>query len=133
MSRFDRILEFSSASFPRNARDEELANGETMHGYALSRYIGLQLYLRGTLVNRYVGEDWGWYCEIQHKDFALAYGVVAEDDSQDFLIQFIPHKPYVRKLFRKIDVSEPLAQLQDDVFAILQSAPLTKPPTWAGG
>jgi hypothetical protein len=133
MSRFDRILEFSSASFPRNARDEELANGETMHGYALSRYIGLQLYLRGTLVNRYVAEDWGWYCEIQHKDFALAYGVVAEDDSQDFLIQFIPHKPYVRKLFRKIDVSEPLAQLQDDVFAILQSAPLTKPPTWAGG
>lgn len=130
MSRFDRILEFSSASFPRNPRDQELANFETMHGYALSRYIGLNLNQRGTLVSRYVGEDWGWYCEIRHKDFALAYGVLAENDSEDFLIQFIPHKPYVRKLFRKIDVSEPLAKLQDDVFAILQSAPSTKPPVW---
>jgi hypothetical protein len=38
----------------------------------------------------------------------------------------------VRKLFRKIDVSEPLAQLQDDVFTILQAAPATKPPEWTG-
>lgn len=130
MSRFDRLLEFSSASFPRNPRDAELANFEHMHGYALSRYIGLKLNQRGTLVDRYVGEDWGWYCEIRHKVFALAYGVLAENDSEDFLIQFIPHKPYVRKLFRKIDVLEPLAQLQDDVFDILQSAPSTKGPVW---
>jgi hypothetical protein len=130
MSRFDRILEFSSARFPRNPRDAELANFETMHGYALSRYIGMKLHQRGTSVTRYVGEDWGWYCEVRHEDIALAFGVLAENGSEDFLIQFIPHKPYVRKLFRKIDVSEPLAKLQDDVFAILQSAPSTKPPVW---
>jgi hypothetical protein len=84
MDRFNRLIEFSSASFPRNPRDAELVNAETMHGYALSRYIGLKLYRRGTLVNCYVGEDWGWYCEIRDKDFALAYGVLAENDSEDF-------------------------------------------------
>ena len=90
----------------------------------------MKLHQRGTSVTRYVGEDWGWYCEVRHEDIALAFGVLAENGSEDFLIQFIPHKPYVRKLFRKIDVSEPLAKLQDDVFAILQSAPSTKPPVW---
>lgn len=130
MDRFARLLVFSSAHFPRHARDHELANFETMHGYALSRYIGMKLYQRGTKVTCYVGEDWGWYCEIRHGDYAIAYGVLAENDADDFLIQFIPHKPYVRKLFRKIDVSALLAQLQDDVFAILQAAPATKLPEW---
>jgi hypothetical protein len=91
MSRFDRILEFSSASFPRVPRDAELANFEHMHGFALSEYIGTKLKELGTEVSRYVAEDWGWYCEIRYKDFALAYGVLAENDSEDFLIQFIPH------------------------------------------
>ncbi len=130
MDRFTRIITFSSAQFPRTERDHELANPETMHGYALAIHIGAALATRGTEVTDYVPEDWGWYCEIRLPDTAIAYGVVAEDDSEDFLIQFIPHKPYVRKLFRKIDVSEPLAKLQDDVFAILQAAPSNKPPEW---
>lgn len=133
MDRFTRTIEFDSPHFPRHARDEELANGETMHGYALAAFIGEQLGQRGTAVSAYVAEDWGWYCEIRLPEAAIAYGVVAEDDGEEFLIQFIPDKPYVRKLFRKIDVSAPLAQLQDDVFAILQSAPSSSPPVWSEG
>lgn len=63
---------------------------------------------------------------------AIAYGVVSMSED-GFIIQFIPHKPYVRKLFRKIDVSEPLARLQDNVFAILQAAPSSSPPRWSEG
>jgi hypothetical protein len=133
MDRFARIISFTSPHFPRHARDGELANGETMHGFALATFIGEHLAQRGTIVSAYVPEDWGWYCEIHLPETAVAYGVVAEDDSEDFLIQFIPHNPVVRKLFRKIDVSEPLAQLQDDVFAILQSAPSASPPLWSEG
>lgn len=129
MSRFDRIIKFKSAQFPRTALDDKLVNHEHMYGYALSKFIGDELEKRGQEVD-YLVEDWGWYCFVVSSDPTLAYGVTAENDSDDFLIQFIPHKPYVRKLFRKVDVSEPLAKLQDDVFAILQSAPAIKPPVW---
>jgi hypothetical protein len=133
MNRFARTIAFASPAFPRHERDTELANAETMHGFALASHIGSQLAERGTVVSAYVAEDWGWYCEVRHTDAALAYGVTAEDDGEDFVIQFIPHQPYVRKLFRKIDISEPLARLQDDVFAILQAAPANHPPEWSEG
>lgn len=133
MDRFARTIAFASAQFPRHSRDAELANGETMHGYALARHIGEGLAARGTTVSAYVPEDWGWYCEIRLPETAIAYGVVAEDGGEDFLIQFIPDKPFVRKLFRKIDIAAPLAQLQDDVFAVLQAAPSSSPPEWSEG
>lgn len=133
MNRFARIIEFDSPHFPRHARDEELANAEEMFGYALASHIGEQLGQRGTVVTAFIAEDWGWYCEIRLPETAIAYGVAGGPDSDAFLIQFIPHKPYVRKLFRKIDISEPLAQLQDGVFAILQAAPSSSPPVWSGG
>ncbi|WP_285709949.1 hypothetical protein [Erythrobacter oryzae] len=131
MDRFARTIEFASSHFPRHQRDAELANALYMHGFALAAHIGEALGERGTTVSAYIAEDWGWYCEIRHQTFALAYGVVAEFDEDAFLIQFIPDKPYVRKLFRKIDISEPLARLQDDVFAILQAAPSSSPPVWS--
>lgn len=133
MDRFTRTITFDSPHFPRHARDEELANALYMHGFALAAYIGEALGQRGTTVSAYVAEDWGWYCEIRHQEFALAYGVVAEFDEEEFLIQLIPDKPFVRKLFRKIDISAPLAQLQDNVFAILQAAPSSSPPVWSEG
>jgi hypothetical protein len=131
MDRFARTIAFTSPHFPRHQRDEELANAESMHGYALAAFLEDRLAERGTIVSATIAEDWGWYCEIRLPEAAIAYGVVAEDEGEDFIIQFIPHKPYVRKLFRKIDVSAPLAQLQDDVFAILQAAPSSRPPVWS--
>lgn len=128
----DPIIEFDSPHFPRHPRDEELANTEEMFGYALATHIGEQLSQRGTIVTGYIAEDWGWYCEIRLPETAIAYGVVSGTEA-GFIIHFIPHKPYVRKLFRKIDVSAPLAQLRDDVFAILQEAPSSSPPVWSEG
>jgi len=133
MDRFARIITFDSPHFPRHERDAELANAEEMYGYALASHIGEKLAERGTTVSAFIAEDWGWYCEIRLPETAIAYGVMAEADSDDFVIQFIPHKPYVRKLFRKIDIAEPLARLQDDVFAILQSAPSRSGPVWSEG
>ncbi|MCM0000946.1 MAG: hypothetical protein NBV68_16340 [Erythrobacter sp.] len=133
MERFARIITFDSPHFLRHERDEELANAEEMFSFALASHIGEALAERGTTVTAYIAEDWGWYCEVRLPGTAIAYGVVGGPDGDAFLIQFIPDKPLVRKLFRKIDVSEPLARLQDDVFAILQSAPASSPPVWSEG
>lgn len=131
MDRFARIITFDSPHFPRHARDAELVNDEEMFGYALASHITEALAERGTTVTACIAEDWGWYCEVRLPDTAIAYGVSGGPDSDAFLIQFIPDKPFVRKLFRRIDVSEPLARLQDDVFAILQAAPSSSPPRWS--
>lgn len=133
MDRFARIITFDSPHFPRHERDAELANAEEMFGFALASHIGQALAERGTIVTATIPEDWGWYCEIRLPETAIAYGVAGGPDSDGFLIQFIPDKPYVRKLFRKIDISEPLARLQDDVFAILQAAPSSSGPVWSEG
>lgn len=133
MNRFARIITFDSPHFPRHERDGELVNAEEMFGFALAGHIGEKLAERGTTVAAYIAEDWGWYCEVRLPETAIAYGVVGGPDSDAFLIQFIPDKPYVRKLFRKIDIAEPLGRLQDDVFAILQAAPSSSPPRWSEG
>lgn len=133
MDRFARTITFDSPHFPRHERDVELANAGEMFGYALASHIGAALAERGTTVTAYIAEDWGWYCEIRLPETAIAYGVTAEEGTDSFIVQFIPDKPYVRKLFRKIDIAEPLARLQDDVFAILQAAPSSSPPVWSEG
>ena len=133
MNKFERLIEFHSPNFTRTPEDRELVNHHNMHGYALSKYIGDKLEMRGTAVD-YVPEDWGWYCFLVNLDFSLAYGVVAENDGEEFLIQFIPHKPFVRKgFFKKIDVSEPLLNLQENVFEILCEAPNSGQPKWIEG
>ena len=130
MSKFARLIEFKSAQFPRTALDDELINHEHMYGYALSAFIGDELGKRGHEVD-YLVEDWGWFCFLVSSDPTLAYGVSAENGNDEFLIQFIPDKPYVRKMvFKKIDVSEPLLALQESVFDILSKAPNSQPPRW---
>ena len=133
MDKFTRLIEFESAAFPRSPEDDELINSENMHGYALSKFIGDELEKRGHTVE-YGPEDWGWYCFLTSQPVELAYGVLAEDDSEEFLIQFIPKKPYVRRMvFKKIDVSEPLLELHEAVFDILSNAPSSKQPQWIEG
>lgn len=125
-----KLIEFRSSDFPRVPEDDELVNFEHMHGYALSKYIGDKLEERGSPVD-YVPEDWGWYCFLPDAGHELAYGVLAENDSDEFLIQFIPHKPYVRKgFFKKIDISDALDKLQKDVFHILSELPNSDNPKW---
>ncbi len=88
MDRFARIITFDSPHFPRHARDKELANAEVMYGFALASHIAAALAERGTSVTATIAEDWGWYCEIRLPEAAIAYGVAAEDGSDEFIVQF---------------------------------------------
>jgi hypothetical protein len=103
-----------------------------MHGYALARHIADRLPARGFTVSDEIGEDWGWLFAIENDGYALWYGVASYDRSTDFMIQFHPDKPVIRKWFKKIDVSEQVGKLEDAVFAILQEAAEgSQGPKWA--
>ena len=122
MHPLDSLLVFASTQFPRHPRDEELANAETMHGYALARHIADGLRDRGFGEVELIAEDWGWYCEVPNSGYALMYGVCNEEDTK-FLVQFSPRKPVIRRWFRKIEVETRVRALQQAVFDILERAP----------
>lgn len=134
MDAFERLIEFESSAFPRVERDEELANADSMYGFSLAHFTARELETRGYAPVWLVAEDWGWYCEAKFPEFALAYGLVGYEGTDEFLIQFIPDKPFKRKfLLKKVYVSEQLLQLHEDVFDILSKAPNSKPPKWIEG
>ena len=130
MDHIGQLIEFNSTAFPRQQQDEELVNSDTMHGHALAKFIGDALEQRGFGEIRYVAEDWGWCCLLPNEGYELFYGVCSYEDAE-FMIQFSPSRPVIRRLFRKIDVSERLGRLQRTVFEILENAPgRTQGPDW---
>jgi hypothetical protein len=67
-------------------------------------------------------EDWGYAVEIENPDFNLWVGCGNyEEYPNGFLCFIIPDKPYVRKLFRKIDTTARVTA----VAAALESALLS--------
>ena len=130
MSTIGKLIEFNSPNFPRSVEDDELTNFETMHGYGLAKFIGDGLQRKGFGEVDYLPEDWGWYCEVENEEFNLWYGVCSFDETE-FLVQFHPHKPVIRRWFKKIDVSERVEALQAAVFDILAGdADRTMGPKW---
>ena len=133
MPHFGCLLEFRSTAFPADSEDEELVNSETMYGHALASYIAGRLPERGLKVSNLVAEDWGWYCELENDGFRLWYGVCNSDENS-FLIQFGPDKPFIRRWFKKLDVSRQVTQMHDAVFAILSACEeKLEQPKWIGG
>lgn len=114
---FGRMIEFRSDRFPAHARDGELVNGG--HGFALAEFVAGALATRGMAVRLLVAEDWGWYAEIDHAEFRLGYGCTSFGE-RDFVIQFMPEKPVIRQLFRKIDTRAATHALANAVFDILK-------------
>lgn len=129
MSDLSRIIEFKSSRFPRTEADDQLVNSESMYGHALASYLAEGLRQNGYDITL-IDEDWGWLGEAKSVDFALWYGVSAEDGDDIFIVQFHPRQGTVRKLFSKRDVSGPLQQFQDAVFAILDAADPDNSPGW---
>ena len=130
MEKIGQLLIFKSTAFPADLADTELVNSDEMHGHALATYIGDRLGEHGITVKRYVAEDWGWYCEVENPDFSLWYGVtgIGEDE---FLIQFQPDRPVIRRWCRRIDVADRVTALQQAVLEILSECQdRLCPPTW---
>lgn len=125
---FGRMIEIDSDRFPPHPRDAELVNGG--HGFALTDFIARELAKRDLPVRTLVAEDWGWYAELDHADFRLAYGCTSFGD-RAFLIQFMPDTPVIRKLFRKIDTRAATHALASAVFDIVSAEGVaSRGPSW---
>ncbi|MBA3878633.1 MAG: hypothetical protein C0500_02830 [Sphingobium sp.] len=125
---FGRMIELASDRFPPHPRDGELVNGG--HGFALAEFLASALAQHGLTVRTLAAEDWGWYAEVDNPDFPLAFGCTSFG-ARDFLIQFMPDKPVIRRLFRKIETRAATQRLAGAVFDILSADGVAlRGPAW---
>ncbi len=126
---FGSMLEFRSSAFPSQQEDADMVN-EGMHGFALACFLADGLRTRGFTVHEPIDEDWGWYVAVANEGFELAYGCNAIGET-DFLVQIIPDKPVIRKLFSKIETAGPVRALAEAIFATLsESGKIEIGPNW---
>jgi len=122
-----RLLEFVSTEFPAYPGEEEKINPGCF-GQRLAEFLRDNLPQHGFKPTTIYCEDWGWVVEIENESFRLWIGCGNRDDSENRFIAFIePAKPYVWRLFRKIEtapVTERLAQALEAV--ITQSGKATE-------
>ncbi|MEZ4222541.1 MAG: hypothetical protein R3B13_16495 [Polyangiaceae bacterium] len=97
-------LEFRSDAFPaRPGEDDEVNPGRW--GRSLADFLRAELNARGFTGGEPYAEDWGWAVPIDNPDYPLWVGCGNLDGEDDGFLCFVePSKPFIRKLFRKIDV-----------------------------
>jgi hypothetical protein len=111
-------LEFRSSAFPAQPGEEERINAGRW-GQLLAEYLRAELTKRGLPGGAPFTEDWGWCVPLENEAFSLWLGCGNYEEYPDGFLCFIePRKPYVRKLFSKIDTTVRV----EEVAAALESA-----------
>jgi hypothetical protein len=115
-------VEFRSNAFPAYESEEEEIN-PGRYGKRLAEFLSDGLKNRGEPVEELIPEDWGWIIPITNPDFNLWIGVGNYEEYPDGFLCFIePHKEYIRKLFKKIHVADRIAQLRENIDAVVTSS-----------
>lgn len=109
-------VEFASEKFPSYETIEEGVNYDTgVYGKRLAEYLGEKLPLQGFEVAGMRVEDWGWRLDIANPEkLALSVGCGSYGDEANpdrFFCLIEPSTPFIRKLFKKIDVRETVEAL----------------------
>lgn len=115
-------VEFISKKFPSYQSEEEGVNYHVgVYGKRLAEYLKAKLTLKGIDVRTIYPEDWGWCVEINHSsDFLHFIGCSCYDEAENGFICFLePNKPFIKKWFRKIDVSATLEKSRKALDEIL--------------
>ena len=114
-------VEFRSSIFPPYDDEEEIIN-PGRYGKRLAEYIHVHLPKYGFEVEDIYSEDWGWGVPIKNDKFSLWVGCGNQDEFEDGFLCFIePSKPYIKKLFKKIDISEIVTKLVEALESIFLS------------
>lgn len=122
---------FRSDKFPPYEGEEEQIN-PGLWGKRLAEYFVERLAALGIETHEIIAEDWGWYVPIRNEGVRLAICCGHQHGDDDEFICFTdPAKPVVRKLFRKVDVTEPLARLVTAMEKILSSDPDIRDVEWS--
>jgi hypothetical protein len=123
-------VEFRSSEFPAQPGEDEQIN-PGRYGKSLADYLREQLTARGISAGEPYAEDWGWAVPIDNPEFPLWIGCGNYEEYPDGFLCFIePRKPYVRKLFRKIDTTAAVGRVASALDAILQSHPKVREVRW---
>ena len=124
-------VEFRSSKFPPYEGEEEQIN-PGLWGRRLAEYLVEHLRSRGIETDEPIAEDWGWYVPVQNEGFRLGLccGHQSGDDDE-FLCFTDPDTPFVRKFFRKIDITAQLTRLTEALQQILAADPDIREVRWS--
>jgi hypothetical protein len=112
-------VEFRSDRFPPLEGEEELINPDVW-GKRLADFLREGLHNQGFETGEPSAEDWGWVVPVLNAPFRLWIGCGHYQEYPDGFLCFIePHRPFIRRLFKKIDTQEHIAALQRAMDTIL--------------
>jgi hypothetical protein len=102
-----------------------------LYALELGDFLAAALAERGYPVRARCQEDWGHWIELDHAGgFTLAVGCSNTGDAlagePEHRVFVEPDQPFVRKLFRKIDVRSEVEALGATVRAVLEASPLVR-------
>ncbi len=109
-------LQFKSLQFEIVPCEDEETNPE-IFGLRLAEFIAEHLNTAGYEC-RLFAEDWGRCVLLTHPDFESFVGCSSYDENE-WLIQICPHKPIVRRWFKKFDTVSWVEKLASTIEHIL--------------
>ena len=114
-------VEFRSNLFPPYEGEEEEVN-PGLFGKRLAEFLARKLDEVGFETKDLFCEDWGWGIPVKNPDFHLWIGCGHQFGNDDEFLCFIePHKPVIRKFFKKVDTTRRVGSLQEAIDKILHS------------
>lgn len=98
--------------------DDEIVN-EKMYGKALCKYLEHNLPKAGIKVPSFCAEDWGWWLDVEDKDFKMALCIYSDPDAKHdperyaILPSIHNEKKWSWSKLRNIDLSKNVLRVMD--------------------
>lgn len=123
-------VEFRSDLFPPEPGEEEQVN-PGLYGKRLGDFLVAGLRRAGFECGEPFPEDWGWLIDVRNDAFPLWIGCGHQYGPADEFLCFIePHKPMIRRFFRKIDTRSAVESLQRALADVLAAEPRIVEVRW---
>lgn len=124
-------VEFRSDKFPPYDGEQAEINPGCW-GRRLAEYLKDKLAELNIVTGDLVAEDWGYVLPIQNESFNMFIGCGHQSGADDDFLCFIePSKPFIRKLFKKIDTTQDVGNVVESLARILSSDPDIHDVRWS--
>jgi hypothetical protein len=124
-------VEFRSDLFPPEPGEDEMVN-PGLYGKRLAEFLVAGLRRAGFDCQQPFPEDWGWHIDVSNDVFPLWIGCGHQYGPSDQFLCFIePHKPEIRKFFKKINTRPAVEALQRGIADLLAAEPGITEVQWS--